>query len=54
MVNLAKHGDERQTTHDELENNLKQFISSASTAVSERLAVKATLDNARFISSFLV
>ena len=51
-MNLAKHGDERQTTHDELENNLKQFISSL-TVVSERLVgVKATLDNARFISSF--
>lgn len=51
-MNLAKHGDERQTTHDELENNLKQFISGL-TVVSERLVgVKATLDNARFISSF--
>ena len=51
-MNLAKHGDERQTTHDELENNLKQFISSL-TVVSDRLVgVKATLDNARFISSF--
>ena len=51
-MNLARHGDERQKTHDELENNLKQFISSL-TVVSERLVgVKATLDNARFISSF--
>ena len=51
-MNLARHGDERQKTHDELENNLKQFISGL-TVVSERLVgVKATLDNARFISSF--
>ena len=51
-MNLARHGDERQKTHDELENNLKQFISSL-TVVSDRLVgVKATLDNARFISSF--
>lgn len=51
-MNLARHGDERQTTHDELENNLKQFISGL-TVVSERLVgVKETLDNARFISSF--
>lgn len=51
-MNLARHGDERQATHDELENNLKQFISGL-TVVSERLVgVKETLDNARFISSF--
>ena len=51
-MNLARHGDERQKTHDELENNLKQLISGL-TVVSERLVgVKATLDNARFISSF--
>lgn len=51
-MNLARHGDERQATHDELVNNLKQFISGL-TVVSERLVgVKETLDNARFISSF--